>query len=79
KLFNAAAVIALITIIVRLPLFGERKHTPFSTIAFFLIFCLYWVANPALRDHGQNLGIQRPLTTQLPYALVQRLCNTSQR
>ncbi|HEY9280778.1 MAG TPA: DUF6056 family protein, partial [Eoetvoesiella sp.] len=50
KLFNAAAVIALITIIVRLPLFGERKHTPFSTIAFFLIFCLYWVANPALGD-----------------------------
>src|SRR3546814_5466900 len=47
-LINALALIALITIIVRLPIFGERKGTPLNALVFFLIFALYWVANPDL-------------------------------
>lgn len=47
---NALAVVALVTIITRLPLFGERKNTALNALVFFLIFSLYWVANPNLGD-----------------------------
>ena len=45
---NAIAVMAIALIITFLPLFGERKNAPFSVLTFFLIFSLYWVANPSL-------------------------------